>query len=107
MNPADSIAEFCHAYSRESGLHWTFNDRETAARTWIDRGITGLPAAPVCARELLAAWLADCPAAAFRRARIETAADLAQSCAPISHLILSREDWHDLAIVLSDRGFYD
>jgi hypothetical protein len=39
--------------------------------------------------------------------RIESAADLVQVGADFSHLILSREDWHDLAIVLSDQGFYD
>lgn len=38
--------------------HWVYEYRAEAAKTWIERGITSLPAAPSNASSLLADWVA-------------------------------------------------
>lgn len=69
-NPA--LARFASWYS-VSG-HWVYETRAEAARIWIERGITSLPAAPANAAEQLADWIAaDTAPALIARMRAEEA----------------------------------
>jgi len=44
-------------YSRTG--HWVYETRADALRTWIERGIGGMPDAPVDAGQRLAQWVAE------------------------------------------------
>lgn len=106
MRPADRVDAFRRAFEAPSGLHWVYDSRADAARVWIARGIRGLPAAPADAPLLLAEWIRACPAAKIRRARLELAADVAQSGGNYAQHLRTREDFEEVAIILADRGFY-
>lgn len=106
MSPADRVDAFRRAFDAPGGLHYVYHSRAEAARIWIERGIHGLPAAPSDAPVLLAEWIRACPAAQLRRARLELAADIAQSGGNYAEHLRTREDFEEVTLILADRGFY-
>jgi hypothetical protein len=55
----DAASDACEAFIRwySSTGHWVYDGRAAAARVWMGRGITTLPAAPINAASLLNDWV--------------------------------------------------
>lgn len=73
----DVAAAACEAFIRwyTSTGHWVYDGRAAAARVWMGRGITTLPAAPMNAATLLNDWVeADSLPELIARLRADEAA---------------------------------